>query len=98
MIDLSNLTLGEVSTIEELSGRSITELEDTKQPMGKLLAALAMVIKRRSGEPKFTWNAALALTIPEANDIIGLNDDEEDEEEAGKENSVKPEQKKKHSS
>lgn len=86
MIDLSNLTLGEVATIEDLAGRSITEIGDGSKPMGRALAAIAMILKRRTGEPTFSWNQAQALTIPEANALLGVDTDdtEEEEEEAGK--------------
>lgn len=85
MIDLANLTLGEVSTIEDLSGRSIVELGDGSKPMGKALSAIAMIIKRRTGEPTFSWNQAQALTIPEANKLLGVGDDDDSEDsEAGK--------------
>jgi hypothetical protein len=84
MIDFRKLTMGEISFIEDMSGRSISDLEDTTQPMGKLLTALACVAKRRAGEPGFTWNAALALTFDECNEIIGFDPDAEEEDEAPK--------------
>jgi len=72
-LDIERLTLGEVSTIEGLTGMSIAEIGDTDKPVGKTLAALAMVAKRRNGEPKFTFNDALALTIDEAHEILGID-------------------------
>lgn len=78
--DFDSLTLGEVSTIEDLSGQSISTIADEASPKGKALAAMAMVIKRRSGEPAFTFNQAMGLTLDEANAVIGLDDDEPDED------------------
>ena len=73
MFDVSQLTLGEVAAIEDLSGRSITALESDEAPQGKLMAALVYVIKRRTGSPRYTFNEALGLSLPEAAEIIGLD-------------------------
>ncbi len=75
MIDLNNLTVGEMALIEELGGQPITALSDDAAPKMKPLAAIALVVKRRSGEPTFTWNAALALPMAEINSLLGLNDE-----------------------
>ncbi|QTX04111.1 hypothetical protein [Agromyces archimandritae] len=74
--DFDSLTLGEVAVIEDLSGQSIATIADTVSPKGKALAAVAMVARRRAGEPAFTFNQAMALTLDQANDLIGLNDEE----------------------
>lgn len=85
MLDLSNLTIGEMAMIEELGGQPVTSLGDADRPKMKTLAAIAMIMKRRSGEPTFTWNAALALPMSEINELLGLNEDEPDEDsEEGK--------------
>lgn len=81
-IDFNTLTLGEVATIEDLSGQSIAQIADGDTPKGKALAALAMVAKRRTGEPTFKFNDALLLTLDEANELIGLNDDEDEDTDA----------------
>lgn len=86
MFDVNQLTLGEVATIEKLSGQSITQFGAEDSPQGSLTAALAYVVKRRSGFPMFTWNEAQGLTMTEAAEIIGLDpDDEDDEDGAGDE-------------
>lgn len=77
MFDVTQLTLGEVAAIEDLSGRSIDELDSENTPKGKLLAALAYVVKRRTGTPTYTWNEALGLTLTEASEIIGLDVDDD---------------------
>lgn len=91
MIDLSTLTLGEVSLIEDLSGMSISSIGDDNAPKGKAMAAIAMVIKRRTGDPKFTFNQALSLSMDEVNTVLGVDEDDEDEdsEEGKDERSVK---------
>lgn len=76
MFDFDSLTLGEVATIEDLSGQSIAAIAQAETPKGKALAALVMVVKRRSGEPAFTWNQANALTLDEANAVLGFGDPE----------------------
>lgn len=78
MFDVSQLTLGEVAAIEDLSGRSITALESDEAPQGKLMAALVYVIKRRTGSPRYTFNEALGLSLPEAAEIIGLDLDDDE--------------------
>lgn len=69
------LTLGEVATIEQLSGTAISALS-TDTPQGNFLAALFMVAKRRSGEPTFTFNAALSVPMLEAQEFLGLGEDD----------------------
>lgn len=78
--DIEKLTLGEVAKVEELSGQSITAIAEDDSPKGNALAALAWVAKHRE-DPKFTWNQARGLTFAEANEILGMGDDEPDEEE-----------------
>lgn len=73
--DFDTLTLGEVATIEDLSGFGIASLNEGT-PQGKFLAALVMVFKRRNGEPTFTFNQALAVPMLEAQTLLGLDDTE----------------------
>jgi hypothetical protein len=80
MLDINNLTLGEISLIEDLSGLAIASIADSDSPKGKALAALAMVAKRRSGEPTFTFNQACALTLQDANALLGVGAETSDEE------------------
>ncbi|MFT4051098.1 MAG: hypothetical protein QM677_02470 [Microbacterium sp.] len=85
MIDFDSLTLGEIAFIEDLSGQPISELAEDDAPKGKGLAAIATVVKRRSGEPAFTFNQALALTVAEVNTLLGMG--EEETESEGKDDS-----------
>lgn len=77
-MDITQLKLGEVAKIEELSGLPISAFGDDDKPKGLALAALAFVFKRRE-DPKFSWNAAQDLTFDEANAILGLDDAEDQE-------------------
>lgn len=77
MLDVNSLTLGEVAFIEDMAGESISGLGEDSTPKGKLLAALVVVTKRRDGEPQFKFGDALALTMSEAMEAIGLGGPEE---------------------
>lgn len=83
MIDISTLTLGEVAKIEDLSGLPISAIGDEDKPKGNALAAIALILKRRDGEPGFTWNQAQALTFDEVQTLMGTTgtEDEEDAED-----------------
>ena len=70
--NFEQLTLGEVAAIEDLSGVAISSLDETT-PQGKFLAALTMVAKRRSGEPTFTFNQAMAMPMLEAQAFLGIS-------------------------
>lgn len=89
--DFDSLTLGEVALIEELSGQSIGSIADEGAPKGKAMAAIVMVIKRRTGEPDYQFNQALMVPLSEANALLTPAEEEEDpsipanETEAGKE-------------
>lgn len=72
-MDVSQLTLGEVAKVEELSGLSISAIADDDKPKGLALAALAFVARRRV-EPGFAWNDALDLTFADAQQILGLSE------------------------
>lgn len=76
--DFESLTLGEVALIEDLSGLSIGAIADEGEPKGKAMAAIVMVIKRRSGDPTFSFNQALAVPLSEANELLATEDEDED--------------------
>jgi hypothetical protein len=93
-LDVNTLTLGEVARFEDLSGLSIGQLQDESAPKGKALAALAFLVKRRqelaAGEkPSFTWNQAQELTIEQATNLIGLDDEDDAAEDEPKAKSRK---------
>lgn len=83
-IDIDKLTLGEVATVEKLSGLSIAAIGDDDAPKGAALAALAYITKKRE-VPGFTWSQAQDLTFAQAQEILGLEDDDEDDAESSDE-------------
>lgn len=72
--DMEKLTLGELAMVESLSGQSFADFGSAGVPMGKTLAALAMMAKRRAGDPKFQFGDALAIPMDEAMALIGMDD------------------------
>jgi hypothetical protein len=70
-MNVNELTLGDVAEVEDLSGQPLASLSDTKAPKGKLMVALAYIIKRKQ-DPKFTLEHAKKLTMEE---IEGLFDE-----------------------
>lgn len=76
--DFDRLTLGEVSTIEDLTGYGIGAL-NVEKPQGKFLAALYMIARRRNGEPTFTFNKALTVEMLDAQEYLGIATDDDAE-------------------
>lgn len=76
-MDINKLTLGEVATIEDMAGLPIAALSDESKPKGKLLVALAFIIKKRENS-KYTKLEAEALTMDDVYSLIGVNEDEAD--------------------
>jgi hypothetical protein len=76
-LDINKLTLGEVATIEDMAGLPIAALSDESKPKGKLLVALAFIIKKRENS-KYTKLEAEALTMDDVYSLIGVNEDEAD--------------------
>lgn len=69
---VQNLMLGEIAAIESLSSQPITALGGGDAPVGKTMAAMAYVIKKRV-DPDFTFDDALKLTLEQANEIMGID-------------------------
>lgn len=76
-MDIKSLTLGEVAKAEELAGAPLGWLGDDNKPQGKLMAAVAFVIKRRE-DNKFTFAQALDMTFDDLDSIIGEQPNELD--------------------
>lgn len=74
-LDVDRLTLGEIATIESLGEMPIDAIGDDNRPKGKMLAALAMIAKRRNGFPAFKWGDALGLSMSEAMEVLGIEDE-----------------------
>lgn len=78
-MDVNGLTVGDIATIEELSGQGIGVMEDAEAPKGRLLAAMAFVIRRKQ-DKGFSFEDAMNLTMAEITEILGLDEDEDPKE------------------
>jgi hypothetical protein len=76
-VDYNDLTLGEIETLEELTGKSLDEIADVNVPKGKLLRALVYVFTRRT-KPDFSYADTAKLTLEESVAMLGVSEDEED--------------------
>lgn len=91
MFDYSTLTLGEVAFIEDLSLLSISSIADEGMPKGRALAAIATVLKRRTGTPDFKFDDAMNMSMAEVNELMGVEDEEDTgEAPASETNATKP--------
>lgn len=61
-VDIDHLTVGEIEEIEDRAGSPIDSFGDPTKPKGKLLHALAFVMRRRDN-PNFTWEDAGKLRV-----------------------------------
>jgi hypothetical protein len=77
-MDIQNLTLGEITQVENLSGRAFVELSDEEAPKGALLTALAFVMKKRDN-PNYSFEDAQKLTMADIEEIIGSDSPEKKE-------------------
>lgn len=73
--DIEDLTLGEVSEIERISGQSIKSLSKGNAPQGITMAAIVMVVKRRTEGRSFSLIDAQKVTLKEFSLILGDDDD-----------------------
>lgn len=77
--DFETLTIGEVETIEHISGNPIDALMDDKSLKGKSLKAVVFVIKKRENA-MFTLEDAAKLSFKDAMDILNAGDDSDPKE------------------
>jgi hypothetical protein len=75
-IDINDLTIAEVVEIEERTGLPLDALGQVDKPKGKMLQALAYIVKRRE-DPDFTWEMAGALKISATSDKVDPTDGDE---------------------
>ena len=61
-VDVSDLTIAEVVEIEDRTGLPLDALGQADKPKGRMLQALAFIVKRRE-DPTFTWEQAGELKI-----------------------------------
>lgn len=74
----TQLTIGEMSFLEERGKLDLSNFDGNFT--STQLGALAYVLKKRFGDPTFTWNQALALTIEECQNLLEQHLEAEDEE------------------
>lgn len=76
-VDYNDLTLGEIETLEELTGKSLDEIADAGMPKGRLMRALVYVITKRTN-PAYTFEDTSKLTLDESVTMLGMTGDESD--------------------
>ena len=64
-VDVSDLTIAEVVEIEDRTGLPLDALGQADKPKGKMLQALAYIVKRRA-DPTYTWEQAGELRVSAA--------------------------------
>jgi len=74
---IDDLKLSEIAEIERLGGRSIAALGEEETPRGRMLQAIAAVVKRRE-DPKYKFEDAGDLTMEEALALITDPDEDDD--------------------
>ncbi len=84
-MNINELTLGELASIEMWSGQPLSHLGDEDKPQMRLTGALVTVLKRRNGEPQFEFKAAMNMNQTELSEFlesVGFNADEDEEGKA----------------
>lgn len=71
-MNVNELTLGDVAEIEELSGQPLAALSDPSLAKGKLMIAIAWVIKRKT-DPQYKYEDAKRLTMDEIEGLFEEN-------------------------
>ncbi len=66
-VDIETLKIREIEELEEISGMSVDSLDTGDVPKGKLLRALAYIVKKRDN-PDFTLEDAGELVIKPVSD------------------------------
>lgn len=69
-MSISELTVGQIAQVEELSGLPFMALTDPATPKGRLYQAVAYVIKHKQ-DPTFTFEQAGELGMSEINALMG---------------------------
>jgi hypothetical protein len=75
-IDISDLTIAEVVEIEDRTGLPLDALGDADKPKGRMLQALAYIVKKREN-PDFTWEQAGELKINTTSEPVDPTDGDE---------------------
>ncbi len=74
-MNIKNLTIGEIATVEKLSGISLTQIKDKTAPKARLMIAIAYVMEKRTN-PKVKvsdiedlgMDAVMAIVKPKGGD------------------------------
>ena len=72
-VDVSALTIAEVVEIEDRTGLPLDALGQADKPKGRMLQALAFIVKRREN-PDYTWEEAGELKINTTSEKIDPTD------------------------
>ena len=75
-IDIDDLTIAEVVEIEDRTGLPLDALGQADKPKGKMLQALAYIVKRRA-DPTYTWEQAGELKINTSSEPVDPTDGDE---------------------
>jgi hypothetical protein len=78
-VDYSDLTLGEIETIEELTGKTLDDIIEVKTPRGRLMRALVFVITKRTN-PAYTFEETASLTLDQGLNALGTGEDNDPKE------------------
>lgn len=70
---LEDLTLGDVEEVEKYAGQPLASLADAGANKGRLMTALAYVIKRKD-DPKFSMEQAKQLPMSEITELLNQED------------------------
>ena len=71
-MSINRLTVGDIAEIEEKANTAFSALGDATAPKGKLMQAIAYVLKRKD-DPKFTNEMAGQLDMDEINELMEGN-------------------------
>ena len=69
-MDISQFTLGEIEEIERRAGMGIRSMQDPDRPVGKMMRAIALVVRRRS-DPSARWEDTESIGIEEVTALMG---------------------------
>ena len=75
-VDVSDLTIAEVVEIEDRTGLPLDALGQSDKPKGRMLQALAYIVKKRENKD-FTWEQAGELKISTTSEPVDPTDGDE---------------------
>lgn len=73
-IDFNTMTLNEIEQIELITGRSIDAIMDDGAPRGRVFKAIIWVVRKRT-DPNFTLEQAGEMSMEEASNLFGGDED-----------------------